>query len=143
MDTQIITKMEIRKPASEIFEAIVDPNKIGNYWFSSSSERWAQGKEITLRYEEYGAEGVIHVLEVEENEKIVFSWGEGTVVTIALKELNAVSTVVEVTESGLSENDPEIVSKMLGQKEGWVYTLTCLKGYLEHGITDLRGSLIH
>ena len=25
-----------------------------------------------------------------------------------------------------------------GPKEGWVYTLTCLKGYLENGASNLR-----
>ncbi len=64
----------------------------------------------------------------------MFSWGkehgEETVVTITLKE-DDTSTIIEVNESGVKEDDPEIVEKMIGQKEGWVYTLTCLKGYLE------------
>ncbi|MGM0876539.1 MAG: SRPBCC family protein [Bacillota bacterium] len=147
MDTQVTTKFKIHKPANEVFDAIVDPVKIGNFWFSSSSERWEQGKSVTLRYDEYEAEGIINVLEVEENKKIVFSWGgesdEETVVTITLKELDNASTIIEVNESGLNEDDPEIVNKMLGQKEGWVYMLTCLKGYLENDVKDLRASLIH
>lgn len=147
MDTQVTTKFKINKPTNEVYEAIVDPVKIGNFWFSSSSERWEQGKSVTLRYDEYGAKGVINVLEAVENKRIVFSWGGGsdeeTVVTITLKELDNTSTIIEVNESGLNEDDPEIVNKMLGQKEGWVYMLTCLKGYLDNGINDLRASLIH
>lgn len=146
MDTQVTTKFKIVKPASEVFEAIVDPEKIGNFWFSSSSERWEQGKSITLRYDEYNAEGKIHVVEVAENKKIVFSWGpedQETIVTILLVELDQTSTRIEVTESGFNGDDPEIVNTMLGQKEGWVFALTCLKAYLENGITTLRGSLIH
>ncbi|MCM2534576.1 SRPBCC family protein [Neobacillus pocheonensis] len=145
MNTQVTTKLKINKPANEVFEAIVDPSKIGNFWFSSSSERWEQGKTVTLRYDEYNAEGAINVLEVENNKKIVFSWGgygQKTVVTITLKEADT-STIIEVNESGLKEDDPEIVAKMIGQKEGWVYTLTCLKGYMENGINTLRASLIH
>ena len=146
MDTQITTKFKILRPASEVFEAIVDPVTIGNFWFSSSSERWKQDKTVTLRYDEYEAEGNINVLEVEENKKIVFLWGseqEETVVTITLKELDSMSTVIELIESGLKENDPQIGNKMIGQKEGWVYMLSCLKAYLEHGVNDLRASLIH
>ncbi|MDF9760051.1 uncharacterized protein YndB with AHSA1/START domain [Peribacillus simplex] len=145
MDTQITTKFKIGKPTNEVFEAIVNPKKIGNFWFSSSSERWEQGRTLTLRYNEYDAEVVIHVLEVEENRKIVYSWGgnaQETVVTITLKELDNTSSIIEVNESGLKEDDPEIIKKMIGQKEGWVYTLTCLKGYLESGVTNLRASLI-
>ncbi|MCM3671771.1 SRPBCC family protein [Mesobacillus maritimus] len=147
MDTQVTTKFKIHKPTNEVFEAIVDPEKIGKFWFSSSSERWEQGKSVILRYDEYEAEGTIHVLEVEENKKIMFSWGgesdEETVVTITLKELGNASTIIEVNESGFNEDDPEIVNKMLGQKEGWVYMLTCLKGYLENDVSNLRASLIH
>ncbi|MGG3498224.1 SRPBCC family protein [Peribacillus simplex] len=145
MDTQITTKFKIGKPTNEVFEAIVNPEKIGNFWFSSSSERWEQGRTLTLRYNEYDAEVVIHVLEVEENRKIEYSWGgnaQETVVTITLKELDNTSSIIEVNESGLKEDDPEIIKKMIGQKEGWVYTLTCLKGYLESGVTNLRASLI-
>ncbi|ANX11739.1 hypothetical protein ABE41_006935 [Fictibacillus arsenicus] len=147
MDTQVITQMKIVKPAADVFEAIVDPEKIGGFWFSSSSERWVQGRTVILRYDEYNAEGEIKVLEVEENKKIVFSWGaehdNGSLVTIKLTELDDESTIVEVVESGLKEDDPDVVNKMMGQKEGWVYTLTCLKGYLENDVNTLRASLIH
>lgn len=146
MDTQITTKLKIRKPANEVFEAIVDPVKMSNYWFSSGTARVEQGKTIFWRYDEYNAEGVINVLEVDENNKIIFSWGgndQETIVTIILEELNAMSTVIKVTETGLKEDDPEIVNKMLGQKEGWVYMLTCLKAYLENGVITLRASLEH
>lgn len=147
METKITTKFKIIKSTNQVFEAIVDPVKIGNFWFSSSSERWEQGKLVTLRYDEYEAEGVINVLELDPNKKIVFSWGmeteDATVVTILFKELDHTSTIIEITESGFKEDDPEIVQKMIGQKEGWVYMLSCLKGYLEHGIKDLRGSLLH
>ncbi|WP_102348749.1 SRPBCC family protein [Bacillus sp. Marseille-P3661] len=147
MDTQIITKFKILQPAHVVFEAIVDPAKIGNFWFSSSSERWDQGKTITLRYDEYNAVGDIKVVEIVDNSKIVFTWGsesnEETVVTIVLKELEDRSTIIEVTESGFREDDPEIMNKMLDQKGGWVYMLSCLKSYLENGVSTLRASLIH
>jgi len=141
MNTDITSKMKIYKPASEVFEAIVDPEKMGGYWFSSGTSRVEEGKTITWKYEEYGAEGDIHVLEVEENRKIVFNWGD-TTVTITFEETDG-STLIKVTESGMKADDPELMSKMLGQKEGWVYMLTCLKGYVENGITTLRASLVH
>lgn len=141
MNTEITTKMMILKPARDVFEAIVDPQKMGGYWFSSGTARVEQGKNITWKYEEYGAEGNIHVKEVEENKKIVFDWGETTVTMTFFDEDE--STIIQVTESGLKEDDPDLVAKMLGQKEGWVYMLTCLKGYIENGITTLRASLVH
>ncbi|MFB7159618.1 SRPBCC domain-containing protein [Lysinibacillus sp. NPDC056232] len=146
MNTNIITKLKIHKPASEVFEAIVSPDKIGNFWFSSSSDRWEKEKKLTLKYDEYKAEVVITVLDIEINRTIVFTWGEehgnGTVVTITLTGEDS-NTVIKVVESGLKEENPDVIAKMMEQKEGWVYTLTCLKGYLENGITTLRASLIH
>lgn len=139
------TKMRILKPANEVFEAFVDPSKIGNFWFSSSSERWEQGSTIILRYDEYNAEVVIKVTKVELNKKIMFEWGapgEENVVTITFTELDSTNTIVEVLEEGFNENDDELISKLIDNKEGWVYMLTCLKGYLESGINNLRAGLV-
>lgn len=140
-----LTKMKILKPANEVFEAFVDPSKIGNFWFSSSSERWEQGKIVTLRYDEYNAQLDIEVLEVVVNRKIVFQWGangEGHIVTITLNELDHSTTIIEVNENGFNENDNELIPQILDNKEGWVFMLTCLKGYLEFGVSQLRSGLV-
>lgn len=138
-----LTKMKILKPVHEVFEAFVDPAKIGNFWFSSSSARWEQGKTITLKYDEYNAQGDIKVKEIELNRKIAFHWGteEGNLVTITLKELDGSTTVVEVNEEGFNESDKDFVSHLINNKEGWVYMLACLKGYLEYGV-HLRAALV-
>lgn len=139
-----LTKFKIIKPANEVFEAFVDPSKIKNFWFSSSS-RWEQGQTVTLRYEEYDAQVDIEVIEVEVNKKIVFRWGtdgEGNSVTISLEELDQSSTIIEVIEEGFSEDDDELIAQLIDNKEGWVYMLTCLKGYLEFGINNLRAAIV-
>ncbi|MDF2678955.1 MAG: hypothetical protein K0R47_145 [Brevibacillus sp.] len=139
-----LTKMKIAKPAHDVFEAFVDPEKIGNFWFSSSSERWEPGKIITLRYEEYNAEGTIDVVAVEADKKIEFTWGPAEdphTVTITLHELDPSHTIVEVNEDGFNEGDENFIHDLIGNKEGWVYMLTCLKGYLENGINNLRAGL--
>jgi uncharacterized protein YndB with AHSA1/START domain len=139
-----LTKMKIGKPVNEVFEAFVDPFKIGNFWFSSSSERWKQGKIITLKYDEYDAQVVIEILELVENKKIVFRWGnDGNVhiVTITLKELDNKKTIIEVNEEGFMETNNDFITQLVDNKEGWVYMLSCLKGYLEFGV-NLRASLV-
>lgn len=140
-----VTKFIILKPANEVFEAFVDPSEIGNFWFSSSSERWEQGKAITLKYEEYNAEVLIKVLEIQANEKIVFSWGEAEdtqIVTISLEEFENRSTIVEIIEEGFMEDDPQLIEKLIDNKEGWVYVLSCLKAYMEFGVTKLRAGIV-
>ncbi|WP_160725827.1 SRPBCC domain-containing protein [Bacillus sp. USDA818B3_A] len=140
-----LTKFKIQKPANEVFEAFVDPTKIGNFWFSSSSERWEEGKTITVRYEEYNAQVEIEVLEIEINKKIVYRWGangEGHIVTINLKNADNVSTIIEVVEEGFNEEEEDFVTQLIDNKEGWVFMLSCLKGYLEFGVSNLRGGLV-
>lgn len=136
-----LTKVKILKPAYEVFEAFIDPSKIGYFWFTSSSERWEQGKTVTLRYDEYDAQLDIEVMEIVINKKIVFQWGDGHIVTITLKELDNSSTIIEVTEEGFKENDNDLINQLLDNKEGWVYMLICLKGYLEFGV-NFRAALV-
>jgi uncharacterized protein YndB with AHSA1/START domain len=144
-DMNNLTKMKIFKPVNEVFEAFVDPARIGNFWFSSSSGRWEQGKKITLRYNEYNAEVLIEVKEIELNSKIVFQWGangEGHTVTITLNESDDSSTIIEINEEGFNENDADFISQILDNKEGWVFMLTCLKAYLEFDVSTLRAGLV-
>lgn len=146
MNMNVTSKMKIYKPVDVVFEAIVNPEKMGGYWFSSGTSRVEQGKKITWKYDEYNAEGDIFVLNVEENKEIVFYWGgqdQETTVTLVFNAVDEESTILEVIESGFKADDPDVVAKMMGQKEGWVYMLSCLKAYLENGITTLRASLVH
>lgn len=135
-----ITKMKIQKPAHEIFEVFVDPEKIGGFWFSSSSERWEEGKTVTLRYEEYDAQGDIHIVEIQEEKKIVFEWAGNHKVTISFTEETG-STIVGVKEEGFDKDNEHVINELVDNKEGWVYMLTCLKGYMEYGV-NLRASLV-
>ncbi len=138
------TAMYIDKSAHDVFEAFVDPAKIGKFWFSSSSARWEQGKTVTLRYDEYDAEGDIRIQKIEADRLIVFRWGDGeqdNLVTISLKQSDNGRTLVEVTEEGFPEDDENLIPMLIGNKEGWVYMLTCLKGYLECGAV-LRAALV-
>lgn len=138
---EVATRLQIRKPSSEVFEALVDPGKMANYWFSWGSGRLEPGKTITLRYEEYGAQVDITVVEVAANKKVVFRWPDQHLVTITLQALENGNTIIEVVETGWNEQDDALIQKLLGNKEGWVYVLTCLKAYLEFGVSQLRAAL--
>lgn len=109
MVTEVTVKLQINKPVENVFAAIVEREKIGNFWFSSSSENWAQGHTVILKYNEYKAEAAIRLLEILNNEKIVFAWGaerEETIVTIKLREHEQTNTIMEVRESGFKPEDP-------------------------------------
>ncbi|HLR20100.1 MAG TPA: SRPBCC domain-containing protein [Staphylococcus sp.] len=128
--------MQINVPKEEVFEAFVNPDQINGFWFSSSSERWESGKTITLRYEEYNAEIEIRIESIKENNLIKFTWGEQSVVIQFENE--GQTTIVTTVEKDLEDTDTE---RLLAQKEGWVYMLSCLKAYIEHGV-KIRGALL-
>ncbi|MGW7968759.1 SRPBCC domain-containing protein [Staphylococcus xylosus] len=132
----IVTKMQVNVPKENVFEAFVNPNQIGGFWFSSSSERWEQGKTITLCYEEYNAELEVQIKSIEENKSIEFIWGNHPV-TIQFEGIGE-STVVTTIEKDFDTQDEE---QLLGQKEGWVYMLSCLKAYLEHNVS-IRAAIL-
>ena len=157
---EINTRMEIFAPATEVFDAFVNPEKIGNFWFSMSSERWEVGKTVTLSYTEFDATVPIQIMEIRKNKRIMLTWGptsDERAVTITLTENNE-KTIVEVKEVGFKEyerllTDPmlaevrtfeyeEIINNLMGGKGGWTFVLTCLKAYLENGVTSLRTGLL-
>ncbi|MGX0100134.1 uncharacterized protein YndB with AHSA1/START domain [Staphylococcus cohnii] len=112
----IVTKMQVNVSSNQVFEAFVNPEYIGGFWFTSSSERWEEGKTITLRYEAYNAEIDILIEKIVKNESIHFKWGNNHV-TIEL-DGDDNHTIVTTTEKDIEENE---VERLLGQKEGWVY----------------------
>ncbi len=132
----IVTKMQVNVPKENVFEAFVNPSQIGGFWFSSSSERWEQGKTITLCYEEYNAELEVQINSIEDNKSIEFIWGNHPV-TIEFEGIGE-STVVTTIEKDFDTQD---VEQLLGQKEGWVYMLSCLKAYLEHNVS-IRAAIL-
>ncbi|MCA2498857.1 SRPBCC domain-containing protein [Staphylococcus xylosus] len=132
----IVTKMQVNVAKENVFEAFVNPNQIGGFWFSSSSERWEQGKTITLCYEEYNAELEVQINSIEDNKNIEFIWGNHPV-TIEFEGIGE-STVVTTIEKDFDTQD---VEQLLGQKEGWVYMLSCLKAYLEHNVS-IRAAIL-
>jgi len=57
-------------------------------------------------------------------------------------ESNNLNTYIEVTEEDFKGNTDDLVSQLIENKGGWFYMLTCLKGYLEFGITKLKDATV-
>ena len=78
INTDVTTKLKINQPAHKVFEAIISLLKSGIIGFLAVPKD-GEGKRITLKYEEYGAEGVITVLEMEMDKKLCL-FGEKSMV---------------------------------------------------------------
>lgn len=60
-------------------------------------------------------------------------------VTIELQKLSEDETVVKVSEEG-HEMDEKGIKWAIGQTEGWVNFLACMKAWLEYGIHLRKGA---
>ncbi|UCH66719.1 MAG: SRPBCC family protein [Ignavibacterium sp.] len=138
------TQMGILKPIQDVFEAIIDPEKMSGYFISSGNGHLESGKTITWIWEDYGAKHDIKVQGVEENKYISFKWsasGVETLVELTLEEKGESHTLVKVKEREWPL-DEKGVERILGQTQGWVNMLCCLKAYVEHNINLRVGALI-
>jgi uncharacterized protein YndB with AHSA1/START domain len=132
-------QMGILKPANEIFEAIVEPNKMNKYFITTSTGRIENGRTITWTWEDFEGEHEIKVGKIEKDKTVSFEWngsGINCVVVITLEPKGESKTLVKITEADWPA-DYKGANRCMGQVEGWTNFLCCLKAYLEHGI-DLR-----
>ena len=128
-------QMLIRKPASEVFEAFIDPAITKNFWFTKSSGRLEVNKKVTWEWEMYNVSTTLVAKEIIQNEKITFEWGEPTTtVEFVFKTLSDGSTFVTVTECGYNKSGEELLAAIKGSTGGFTTVLDGLKAFLEHGI---------
>ena len=141
MDFDVNVRERILKPVHEVFDAVVDPKKMSNYFISCASGPIKPGR-VEWEFGDVGAKVSIDVLEVEENRRIVLessALGPRIRTTIEFAADGPGATVVRVTESAFAMTE-EGVKLALGQNAGWTYTLCGLKAYVQFGI-NLRAGL--
>jgi uncharacterized protein YndB with AHSA1/START domain len=137
-------QMGILKPINEVFEAIVEPEKMNKYFITTSTSRMESGKVLIWTWEDYEAEHNIKVGKIEKNKLISFTWkGSGVecLVVITLESKSKSQTVVKISESDWPV-DYKGASRCMGQVEGWTHFLCCLKAYLEYGVNLRVGGLL-
>ena len=131
------TGMLIRRPPSEVFQALVDPAITTKFWFTKSSGKVVPGTEVQWDWEMYGASAKVSVKEVEDNSRILMEWGsedESTTVEFRFIPGQDQTTYVQVTETGLSGTGDEMVAHAIDSTEGFTMVLCALKALLEHGV---------
>lgn len=135
----IQAKIQIQQPIATVFENIVNPKKMTQYFIESSSGRMESLAALIWTFPEFEEECPLTVTEVIPNERIVFNWDPETLVTIQLTEQADKSTLVHVTEDG-KENNEKGIKWFGGNTEGWANFLACLKAYSEYGINLRKGA---
>ncbi len=139
---EIKTALQILRPAHDVFEAIVDPVKMSNYFVSKSSGRMEEGREVVWKFPEFDLEFPVRVGKIEKDRFISYCWDhENTelLVEMTLSPRGSGATLVTVTEKAM-KNDAEGIKWLKGNTEGWANFLACLKAWLEYGINLRKGA---
>lgn len=131
--------LQMQKPVEEVFEAVVDPQKITGYFIAESTGRMEAGKELQWEFGDFPGKFPVKVLEVKANQLVSFVWDEDTIVNITFEGQRNGSTVVHVTE-GEKDLNEENLRWLIGNTFGWGNFLDCLKAYLEYGVNLRRGA---
>jgi len=129
-------QMLIRKPAAQVFEALIDPAITSKFWFTHGSCRLEAGKQVRWEWAMYGPAAVadVSVKAIEPNRRILVEWGGyGAMQPIEwiLTPKSNNSTLLQVRNWGFT---PDQVAEVVDSTEGFTLVLAGLKAWLEHGI---------
>jgi uncharacterized protein YndB with AHSA1/START domain len=140
---EIKAALKMLKPIDEVFEAIVDPERMSGYFIASSTGRMETGKTVSWQFPEFDLKFPVRVQKVTDPNYISYYWddmdGTETLVEISLKPMEDDSTFVSITEKGRA-NDEKGIEWLRRNTEGWANFLACLKAYLEYGINLRKGA---
>lgn len=139
---EIKCAMQIQKPIHEVFEAIVNKDKMSNYFISESTGNLEEGKDLLWKFPEFDMEFPIRVGKIIKDSYISYYWYMDTIellveMNLTPKENN--STLVTITEKSRI-NDEAGLKWLSGNSFGWSNFLACLKAYLEYGINLRKGA---
>ena len=131
--------IQIQKPIDEVFDGIINPEKMTKYFISESSGRLEPGKELIWKFPEFDDKIPVKDIKIESNQSISFVWDDETIVKILLQQLPDKSTLVKITEEGKPFSEDNL-KWVLSNTEGWANFLACLKAFLEYGIQLRKGA---
>lgn len=140
---KIQAALQIARSGQEVFESIVDPRKMANYFIAEASGPMREGETVTWKFPEFEDPASVKVTRLIPGEKVAFEWegpkAKTLEVVIELIEISRDKTLVKVTEGEMQADQAGI--EWFGQNtEGWANFLACLKAYVEYGINLRKGS---
>lgn len=131
------TAMLIRRPVAEVFAAFVNPEITTKFWFTKSSGRLEEGRQVQWEWEMYGVGVPVTVNVIDPNRRLVIEWpgysGLTTVEWTFVQQKDG-TTFVTITETGFTGTADELVQQVTDSTGGFTLVLAGLKALLEHNI---------
>jgi len=142
MEPRYQVQLKIRKPAAEVFDAVVNNTKLTRYFVQSASAPLTEGATVKWKFAEAPDEFDVLVRRIVQHQQIVLEWQacDGHMLQVDMKfvPLDAGNTMVQISESGWRET-PEDAKQSYGNAGGWMHMMCCLKAYLEYAINLRAG----
>ena len=138
---EIKCALQIQKPIHEVFDAIVNKDKMSQYFIAESTGNMDEGKELLWKFPEFDMEFPIKVGKIIKDNYISYYWEMDNVELLVEMNLTAKddnSTLVSISEKSRN-NDIAGLKWLSGNSFGWSNFLACLKAYLEYGINLRKG----
>jgi len=97
---EINVAMQIGKPVNEVFEAIINPEKMTNYFISESTGIMEEGKNLIWKFPEFDFECPVRIDKIEKDKYISYYWensGSELLVEMTLSERENTTTLVSIS----------------------------------------------
>ncbi len=154
MDLKFRVAGRIARPVADVFEAVADPARLSGYFTTGGARgRMVTGATVWWNFADFPGEFPVTVVEVVDNERIVFEWDGSEVVplegaatgrtdvsrvVIRFESLEDGRTLVTIEEGAWRDTEAGLKA-CTGNCEGWTGMLCALKVYIEHGINMREG----
>lgn len=150
MDLTFTVAGRIAKPVAEVFEAMVNPDRLSHFFTTGGAKgRLETGAVVTWDFHDFPGAFPVHVVEVEKDRRIVLRWGSDektpdptgsreTTVTMTFEPLDDGRTLVRISEEGWSQT-AEGLKASYRNCEGWTGMLCAMKLWLEHSLNLREG----
>ena len=125
-------EMLIRRPASQVYQAFVDPSTTTKFWFTRSSGPMQQGSHVTWHWDMYGVSAEVEVVAMEQDRRIVVHWPAPVEWVFAPRGPEA--TLVTIMASGFTGTEDEQVAQAIDSMGGFSLVLAGCKAWLEHAL---------
>lgn len=144
MDPHYKVSARIAKPVVEVFDAIVDPDKLSGYFTTIGG---ASGPLVTGTTVRWWDLVDMNVVEVVPNRLIHLQWPpngthpEPVDIRMEFDVLDDGATLVTISESGYPDGAAALKTTY-STCSGWTHMLACLKAWIEYGINLREGNFI-
>jgi uncharacterized protein YndB with AHSA1/START domain len=126
-------EMLVRRPASEAFQAFVDPSVTTKFWLASSSGPLEAGASVHWEFLVPGAKVDVHVREFEADRRLCFDWSDGTYVDLRFAERGPDECTVRVLNGGFRGDEAARMARAIEATQGFTIVLCDMKVLLESG----------